>query len=902
MRFIVMVMIVTLFQSAFALKPVATNPLETAPTWSDQSGVWRTDANKVVDTRDGSIQCVSQLAEGPFSGSPEDAARSFLMAHPEWMKDAASLSMLKAVRTVESPMGYHVTFELTLNDVPFYPGNLVVTLDHQKIVRFFFSSLFAPAPVTSLTPALSADQAVKIATGYLHPKSEPRDAAQTKLVIWAGDNRDYTLCWRVWQYLENPMGDWEVLVDAQSGMIRRVHDQACYVDGTGKVFLPDPLTSGSANYGETGYSDNSNANSAQLAAQQVVDTLRGITLSGSVYRLQGPFVTLVDFESPTVAPITATHPDSFRFTRNLNAFEDVNVYYNVDKSQRWIQSLGFTNIQNLSINVDPHGLSGADNSHYIPSTNRIAWGDGGVDDAEDADVIWHEYGHAIQTGSVPGWGGGDEGGMGEGFGDYWTASYSHSISTFHESWVFNWDGHNEFWAGRVVNGNMHYPEDNGEVHDAGEIWSQPCFETMLDITRPIMDRIVLQHHFLLGTSASMPTAAQALLTVDQNLYGGIHQSFMYTHFIPRGLLTAPPVFGLTSPIGGEFWPIDSTVSVQWTTGNLGGNVMIELSRNGIAGPWSVLTASVSNNGLANLTAAGPRSTNCRVRISVVGDPAHIDTSSADFTISGLQLLLSEDFESGAPSWTHSSAGGSWIDQWHLSTRRSRSSSHSYKCGDTGTAVYGNLNDARLVSPIINALPAGTVFSYDQWIWAEFSTAYPDSAYDGGIVEISANGGAFTRIAPLSGYTKYFRIRTTGGNPVTGPMPGQPCFSGVDTLTWSKKTFDLSSYAGQSVQLRFRFGSDAGTGREGWYLDNVLVYAPATNPPLIDPDSLTITFDGVNVILDWAADANPGYRIYSSVTVEGPYDTLEGTTTDHFFTLPDRADERRFYRVVGWDGQ
>jgi Zn-dependent metalloprotease len=48
-----------------------------------------------------------------------------------------------------------------------------------------------------------------------------------------------------------------------------------------------------------------------------------------------------------------------------------------------------------------------------------------VDDAEDADVIVHEYGHAIQADQVPGFGaGGDAGGMGEGFGDYLAGTIS----------------------------------------------------------------------------------------------------------------------------------------------------------------------------------------------------------------------------------------------------------------------------------------------------------------------------------------------------------------------------------------------------------------------------------------------------------------------------------------------
>jgi hypothetical protein len=37
--------------------------------------------------------------------------------------------------------------------------------------------------------------------------------------------------------------------------------------------------------------------------------------------------------------------------------------------------------------------------------DRLAFGEGGVDDAEDVDVVLHEYGHAIQHDTVPGWGG-----------------------------------------------------------------------------------------------------------------------------------------------------------------------------------------------------------------------------------------------------------------------------------------------------------------------------------------------------------------------------------------------------------------------------------------------------------------------------------------------------------------
>ena len=39
---------------------------------------------------------------------------------------------------------------------------------------------------------------------------------------------------------------------------------------------------------------------------------------------------------------------------------------------------------------------GADNSFSTDKQDGIRFGKGGVDDAEDAEVILHEYGHAIQ--------------------------------------------------------------------------------------------------------------------------------------------------------------------------------------------------------------------------------------------------------------------------------------------------------------------------------------------------------------------------------------------------------------------------------------------------------------------------------------------------------------------------
>ena len=77
-------------------------------------------------------------------------------------------------------------------------------------------------------------------------------------------------------------------------------------------------------------------------------------------------------------------------------------YLDVTAAQQYIQKLlGFLDVNNEAQLVTPDEFL-HDNSYYDPSAGSPVPGKGGVDDAEDDEVIWHEYGHAIQDDQVPG--------------------------------------------------------------------------------------------------------------------------------------------------------------------------------------------------------------------------------------------------------------------------------------------------------------------------------------------------------------------------------------------------------------------------------------------------------------------------------------------------------------------
>ncbi len=165
-------------------------------------------------------------------------------------------------------------------------------------------------------------------------------------------------------------------------------------------------------------------------------------------------------------------------------------------------------------------------------------------------------------------------------------------------------------------------------------------------------------------------------------------------------------------------------------------------------------------------------------------------------------------------WVHKSGKPGYGDQWHLSTERNHTpaGTSSWKCGDTGTGLHSKFLDAALYTSEFISGP-GTVLSL--WHWIEAEIAGPTTAWDGGVVEASLDGGPWQVIIPAGGYP--YSIKS---NPESPFPAGTPCFSGT-LVSWQYKEFDLSGLVGM-VRVRFRFGTDGATQYEGWYIDDVRI--------------------------------------------------------------------------------
>ena len=222
-----------------------------------------------------------------------------------------------------------------------------------------------------------------------------------------------------------------------------------------------------------------------------------------------------------------------------------------------------------------------------------------------------------------------------------------------------------------------------------------------------------------------------------------------------------------------------------------------------------------------------------------------------------------DCEGPVEAWTHAATAG-WNDVWHLSTESSHSPTHAWKAGSSGTGTYGNHDDCRLVSPPI-VLQDWSRLAFQHRMDAETSGAFPDSAYDGGVVEISTDDGAnWTQLMPMTPYPNAFRAQSGGGNPASHNFPGQtPCYSGI--FSWEEAVFDLADFNGQTVRLGFHFGSDNGGALEGWYVDDLVLAAPTddTSLPEFSPRPATLALSA------WPNPFNPGTLLSWNQPQAGP---------------------------------
>lgn len=229
---------------------------------------------------------------------------------------------------------------------------------------------------------------------------------------------------------------------------------------------------------------------------------------------------------------------------------------------------------------------------------------------------------------------------------------------------------------------------------------------------------------------------------------------------------------------------------------------------------------------------------------------------------GSFALVADDFEIPSTNWTTSAGSGSVV--WVESTAHAGSGITSMYAADVAET-----GDQYLTLAAAVPVAASTELRFAH----RFVT---ENTWDGGVVEVSTNGTVWVDAGPLIATNGYTNLLNVSGSALGGRL----AFTG-DSGGWITTVVDLSSYAGSSAQVRFRFATDATVAEDGWYLDDIEIVNAVALSSIISATSTEGPTHQTSLTTDVEASTQPGLlRVTTNPAVPSVIE-VDGVWTDAF---------------------
>ena len=493
---------------------------------------------RILWSKTGIVSQIDGLITIPLRKDIEESVRHFLMKYSELFGIKIDLSDLKFVSKAEGLGTIHFRYQQHHEDIPVLHAFTSVHLNKEYKIIKIKSNYYPAIPLDTksiLSRGVSKDKALEMVNLLLDAESKGIHHFLADLVIYPEDDTFY-LAWEVRISLKYPPESHHIYINIEDGCLLNRIDVLKRTDGKGRVFIPNPVVS-LMDPDLTPESD---------IPEKAYDPVILKELDGSGF-LKGPYV------DTGATPDRAYEPSLiFNYKRGDSRFCEVMVYYHIDSCQRFIQKLGFTNVCNKQVTTNAYAARDY-NSHFDPHTKILSFGSGGIPDAEDADIIIHEYAHVIQDDQVPSFGMTSEGcAMAQGFGDFLAACFfAEENGGFNREAVGDWDGIGMVQhCIRRVDGKKHYPEDFLDIFrcDAdSEIWSAALWDIYLAmggdskkkeervVARERSIMLMLESHFFLNPLSKFIDGTDAIITANTHLFAGKDDEKIRAMFIKRGI-------------------------------------------------------------------------------------------------------------------------------------------------------------------------------------------------------------------------------------------------------------------------------------------------------------------------------------------------------------------------------
>lgn len=450
-------------------------------------------------------------------------------------------------------------------------SEMVVSINHHNRISMVINH-HKPDITVNTTPSIEKDQALNIARQSAETDVE-KDHFQPKvdLMVYEDSVNVFHLIWKVILYPSDEAAEWLVIVDAHSGQILEKHNMVFdYVTGSGKAFNPDPGTA---------LRDVTLPDSNDIDYEELQPAYNNVSLYdlnnavSGIYKVQGRYAwseNIVDLAGDDEV-VTASDPGDFVYNRSQNGFEEVNIYYFIDKQRRYLGTFGFSPTWiyidpngSDAIAYDARGETGA-NAHYYPSSEYMTFGvpSAYADAGEDQCLPLHEYGHALHDALING--GTDSrnaatSGISEGIADYMAISYRRTTQAdpYRPNYRSNWLAPSAGTCIRTPE-NAKYPTHwTASAYEKMKVWASTMmdmeYNTATDPTqgtnlgRDTTTVLMLTSLSYVTSYSSIQDNVQAFLQADRDIpeYNGEHIQELAIIFDNRGFFYDNKVSGTIS--------------------------------------------------------------------------------------------------------------------------------------------------------------------------------------------------------------------------------------------------------------------------------------------------------------------------------------------------------------------
>jgi hypothetical protein len=316
-----------------------------------------------------------------------------------------------------------------------------------------------------------------------------------------------------------------------------------------------------------------------------------------------------------------------------------------------------------------------------------------------------------------------------------------------------------------------------------------------------------------------------------------------------------------------------------------------LATNGVAAPGSpqsygAMTVGASVTHSFSFIASGSCGAIIAPTLQLQDGPRNLGTVTFNFTL-GKPTVVAENFDGvvapALPAGWSASPSGVWVTR----TTQSDTPPNAVFASDPASVF-----DQQLISPVFPISGSGAQL--------KFRHSYDlEHGYDGGVLEISINGGPFIDIISAGGT---FITGDYNGSLPTGfgnPLAGRDAWTGTSSGFLSTSVaLPLTATPGANVQFRWRMGSDNSGSSTGWYVDTLALsvgYACCgTAPPvtLIAPKMAPAEQFQFNVL----GGTGFSYTILAASNLSGSVWVPLVTNTAPFSFTDAVAFPSRFYRA------